>query len=212
MPRAVVSLTPRDVLEWIDPCHCGFLDPSDAQTHGKNGPKRAAAGCADRLFTDDFHWLLVASKAQKDGLTKLIVAGPLGKFDLGNQNWLDPDTAFHDGRRDPYSLRSSGAMSKCRCDTGWRTFATSTIARVLYSPLIPLFRASQARTAGSRLRSPASQGRRRKRVSPNRARLPGREACSELNGLKREKRFIRVPPELPNLLQQFPRRPTVCFD
>lgn len=87
------------MLEWIDPWLCGFLDPSDAQaycTEWTEAPKRAAPDCADRLFTDDFHRLLVTSQAEKDGLTKLIVAGPLGKFDLGNQNRLDPDTAFHD--------------------------------------------------------------------------------------------------------------------
>jgi hypothetical protein len=41
------------------------------------------------LFPNDVLGLLVSSQAQEDGLTKLVVAGPLGELDLSDQHRLD---------------------------------------------------------------------------------------------------------------------------
>jgi len=51
-----------------------------------------------RLFTNDVLVRFVSSQSQEDWLTKLVVAGPLGKLDLGDQQGFDPNTAFHDRR------------------------------------------------------------------------------------------------------------------
>ena len=49
-----------------------------------------------QLFTNDILCLFVSSQPQEDGLTKLIVAGPLGKLDLGDQYRLNPFAPLHD--------------------------------------------------------------------------------------------------------------------
>lgn len=49
---------------------------------------------------DNVLLVLVASQAQKDGLTQLVVASPLGKFDLSDQDWFNPMAPLHDRRRD----------------------------------------------------------------------------------------------------------------
>jgi hypothetical protein len=58
------------------------------------------------LFANNIFWVFVSSQSQEDRLPKLVVAGPLGKFDLGDQNRLDPHTAFHDCWRDALSPSS----------------------------------------------------------------------------------------------------------
>jgi len=50
----------------------------------------------NRELANDFFGIFVSSQTQKDRLTELVVAGPLGKLDLSNQHWLDPVAAFHD--------------------------------------------------------------------------------------------------------------------
>jgi hypothetical protein len=47
------------------------------------------------LFANDLLCLFISSKSKKNGLPKLIVAGPLCKFDLGNQDRLNPGAALH---------------------------------------------------------------------------------------------------------------------
>jgi hypothetical protein len=47
----------------------------------------------------------VALQAEKDGVTKRIVAGPLGELDLGDQHRFDPVATFHDRRG--YALPSA---------------------------------------------------------------------------------------------------------
>jgi len=47
-------------------------------------------------FTNDVLSLFVSSQSKEDGLTKLSVAGPLGKLDLGDQDRLNPFALFHD--------------------------------------------------------------------------------------------------------------------
>jgi hypothetical protein len=47
-------------------------------------------------FTNDILCLFVSSQPQEDGLTKLIVPGPLGKIDLGDQYRLNPFAPLHD--------------------------------------------------------------------------------------------------------------------
>ena len=69
----------------------------------KAGEMRSEGGfgwTAKRLFTGNVLSLLVSSQPQEHGLTKLVVAGPLGKLDLSDQNGFDPVAAFHDSRRD----------------------------------------------------------------------------------------------------------------
>ena len=46
------------------------------------------------LFSNDVFCLLVGSQAQKDRLTQLIIMGPLGELDLGDQHWIKPMAAF----------------------------------------------------------------------------------------------------------------------
>jgi hypothetical protein len=41
-------------------------------------------------FTNDVFSLFISSQSKEDGLTKLFVAGPLGKLDLGDQDRLNP--------------------------------------------------------------------------------------------------------------------------
>jgi hypothetical protein len=58
---------------------------------GKLAGPRSSSG-----FTNDVFSLFVSSQSKEDGLTKLLVAGPLGKLDLGNQNRLNPIAPLHD--------------------------------------------------------------------------------------------------------------------
>jgi hypothetical protein len=55
------------------------------------------------LFTNNFFWPFVGSQPEKDRLPKLVVVRPFGELDLGNQDRLDPLTAFHDRGRDAQS-------------------------------------------------------------------------------------------------------------
>jgi hypothetical protein len=48
------------------------------------------------LFPNDILCQLISAQPQEDRLTKLIVAGPLGKLYLGDQYRFDPLAAFHD--------------------------------------------------------------------------------------------------------------------
>jgi hypothetical protein len=43
------------------------------------------------LFTNDVVSLFVSSQSEEDGLRNLVVAGPLGKLDRGDQNRIDPN-------------------------------------------------------------------------------------------------------------------------
>ena len=57
-------------------------------------------GSLQYLFTDDLRSRFIGAQSQEDRLTKLIVAGPLGKLDLGDQDRFDPMATFHDRRGD----------------------------------------------------------------------------------------------------------------
>jgi hypothetical protein len=46
---------------------------------------------------NDILGLLVSPQAEEHGLTKLVVASPLRKLDLGDQYRFDPVAALHDG-------------------------------------------------------------------------------------------------------------------
>ena len=56
------------------------------------------------LFTYDLLWFFISSKPKENGLTQLVVAGPLGKLDLGDQYGFDPVATFHSGRVIPCPL------------------------------------------------------------------------------------------------------------
>jgi hypothetical protein len=50
------------------------------------------------LFADNLLWVSVTPQAEKDGLTQLVVARPLGKLDLSDQDRFNPLTALNDRR------------------------------------------------------------------------------------------------------------------
>ena len=52
------------------------------------------------LFTNDARCLSIRAQSQEDRLTKLIVARPLSKLGLGDQDRFDPVATFHYCRGD----------------------------------------------------------------------------------------------------------------
>jgi hypothetical protein len=48
------------------------------------------------LFPNSILRCFVSPQSEKNRLTQLVVAGPLGKLDLRDQYWFDPDAPFHD--------------------------------------------------------------------------------------------------------------------
>ena len=66
---------------------------------------------AQYLFTNDVRGRFIGAQSQEDGLPKLIVAGPLGKLDLGDQDRFDQRQRFitaalaKDGYRNPLALQ-----------------------------------------------------------------------------------------------------------
>jgi hypothetical protein len=71
------------------------------QQSGSHAPQ-SVCPALDRLrylFTNDIVRLLVGSQPQEDWLTKLVVVGPLGKFNLSDQHGFDPLATLHHRRR-----------------------------------------------------------------------------------------------------------------
>jgi hypothetical protein len=66
----------------------------------KSGEKGLTVGSVQLLFSDDFRGRFIGAQSKEDRLRKLIVAGPLGKLDLGDQDRFDPMATFHDRRGD----------------------------------------------------------------------------------------------------------------
>jgi hypothetical protein len=52
-------------------------------------------------FANHIFRLLVGAQSQEERLPKLVIMGPLGTLDLGNQHWVKPVAAFHDRWRNP---------------------------------------------------------------------------------------------------------------
>ena len=61
---------------------------------------RTVGRTAEPPLANNILWLFVSSQSLEDGLTKLVVAGPLGKLDLGDQHGFDPVALFHHCRGD----------------------------------------------------------------------------------------------------------------
>jgi hypothetical protein len=71
------------------------------------------------LLTDDILGLFVRAQSEENRLPNLIVQGPLGKLDLGDQDRLDPNTTFHDCRRDPLAPTSAPFL--------WQVYKRATV-------------------------------------------------------------------------------------
>jgi hypothetical protein len=90
------------------------------------------------LVPNDILRRFISSQSEEDGLAKLVVTGPLGKLDLGNQHRLDPVAVLHNCRNDalpppPWSLltqsRSARRLLGADASQQGRVTAYATSAR-----------------------------------------------------------------------------------
>src|ERR1700736_3925175 len=104
-----------------------------------------------RHFTYHILCLFVSSQPQEDGLTKLIVAGPLGKLDLGDQYRLNPFAPLHDRGGYTQSPSPRPFFGQINKGTGRTPNRLQTAVELRQSPL------REAGTTSAGVKKPASR-------------------------------------------------------